>query len=626
MEHNVQRVGLVNLFVLLAVGLAGIAVGWYSHSLSAQVAAVFIGFGFLVAAISYFQIRLEAREALERLELEEMTRSAKTSALFATTDSEVLPARRAREQFERFIVPGFTVLLFALQGVAVYFLWRRLFQLEAPQPLVRALVALALFGLLALILFLLGKYSAAIARLEGQRLLRPAASYLLWAAYLCFVVAAAVAVVAAGSPRIDLYVARVLVVLLGLIGVETLLNLVLEIYRPRVRGQEARLLYESRLVGLLGQPEGLITTAAQALDYQFGFKVSETWFYRFLEKALGWLILAQLALLLLSSCFVFIEPGEQALLERWGRPVSGREMLGSGFHLKWPWPMDKVYRHHTERIQSFNIGFVPDDEKEHAEKTLLWTVPHYKDEYNLLVASREQIRGTNLAEAAQAVPVNLLTVSIPVQYRIVDLRAWAYGHRDAGKLLEQIATREAVRYFVSVDLGEIMSTGRPAATAALEERIQKAADDRGLGVRILMVGLQDIHPPVKVAAEFQKVIGALQEKEARILEAEAYRARTVPEARAEKERRIREAEAYKVGAVASLQAQAGQFTNQLQAFGASPSVYLTRAYLQMISRAIPMARKYVNATTNNNVVIQMNLEDKIRSDLLDVRVPGLNER
>ena len=46
----------------------------------------------------------------------------------------------------------------------------------------------------------------------------------------------------------------------------------------------ARVLYESRLVGLLGQPESLFTTAAHALDYQFGFKVSDTWFFQFLQK------------------------------------------------------------------------------------------------------------------------------------------------------------------------------------------------------------------------------------------------------------------------------------------------------------------------------------------------------
>ena len=138
----------------------------------------------------------------------------------------------------------------------------------------------------------------------------------------------------------------------------------LEIYRPRVKGKVERPLYESRLVGLLGQPEGLITTAAQALDYQFGFKVSETWFYRFFEKALGWLMLLQLAALLLSTCVVFIEAGEQGLLERFGKPVVGRTLLGPGAHLKWPWPIDHVYRFRTEQIQSFNVGSTPDPKRE----------------------------------------------------------------------------------------------------------------------------------------------------------------------------------------------------------------------------------------------------------------------
>jgi len=93
------------------------------------------------------------------------------------------------------------------------------------------------------------------------------------------------------------------------VGIETVLNLILEIYRPRVRGKAGRPLYESRLVGLLGQPEGLITTAAEALDYQFGFKVSETWFYRTLrERVLAMFIGLQILALVLSTMVTIIEP------------------------------------------------------------------------------------------------------------------------------------------------------------------------------------------------------------------------------------------------------------------------------------------------------------------------------
>ena len=76
-----------------------------------------------------------------------------------------------------------------------------------------------------------------------------------------------------------------------------------EIYRPRMKGQVAHLLYDSRLVGLLGQPGGIFSTVAQAIDYQFGFKVSDTWFYRFLEKAMVWIVLLQLGFDWASTLF-----------------------------------------------------------------------------------------------------------------------------------------------------------------------------------------------------------------------------------------------------------------------------------------------------------------------------------
>ena len=190
-----------------------------------------------------------------------------------------------------------------------------------------------------MLLFLLGKYSTSVARLERLRLLRPGASYLLFSAYVCAFVALGIVAVIFGVPQTDLYLARALAAVLLLVGVETLVNLLLELYRPRVKGKLERPVYESRLVSLLGQPEGLVTTAAQTLDYQFGFKVSETWAYRLFVQWLPWLIWAQLAVLLLSTCVVFINTGEQAVLEHFGQPES---VLNPGAHFKWPWPVDQI--------------------------------------------------------------------------------------------------------------------------------------------------------------------------------------------------------------------------------------------------------------------------------------------
>lgn len=238
----------------------------------------------------------------------------------------------------------------------------------------------------------------------------------------------------------------------------------------------------------------------------------------------------------------------------------------------------------------------------------------------MLVASGEKVDDDNNPDAA--VPVNLLTVSIPVQYEITNLLAWAYGHTDPAQLLQNLATREVVDYLVTVDIADIMSTGRLRAAGELRDLIQKQADAQKLGVNILFVGLQDIHPPVQVADAYEAVIGATQERETKILTAQAYLAERVPIARADAAKMVFDAEAAATLKTTRAAAQAGQFTNQVTAFEASRLVYTRRAYLNTIASAIGPARKFVLSTTNSQEAYWLDFEDKIRPDLLDLNVPA----
>lgn len=620
MDRNILKTGIINLVALLAIAVASQFVAQFSGCLTAQISVFYLTVGVLVAAVSAFQMRLANRERIEQLELSELKRSASAAALFDSTEAELYPARRAREQFDRFFVPGFALLLLILLGLAVYVSWPWTGKSLGPQ-IPKATITMALTALFSLILFLLGKYSAGVARLEGQRLLQPSASALLMGSVCCLLITLAEAAAWFGFPLVDRWTSRLLILILGLVALEMAVSLILEIYRPRVKGQATRLLYESRLIGLLGQPGGLITTAAQALDYQFGFKVSETWFYQFLEKALAWLILLQLGVLALSTTIVIVEPNEQALLERLGKPVAGRNVLESGLHFKWPWPIDIAYKYNTREVHTFYVGFVPDPEADQ-ERLLLWTRPHYEQEFNLLVASRETVASSSTSpQTDQAVPVNLLAVNIPIQYQIRDLVSWAYQHSNGADLLDKIANREVVRYLVNVDIEAIMTTGRLKAADAIRERIQAQVDQNKLGVEILFVGLQSIHPPVAVAPAYEEVIGALQEKETNILGAQAYWIEKIPLAYADATNLVTRAKSDGLTKVTTAAADAGQFRNQMLAYSASPQVFRQRSYLETLVQAVRPARKYVLATTNTTEIIWLNLEDKLRTDLLDVTVP-----
>jgi regulator of protease activity HflC (stomatin/prohibitin superfamily) len=606
----------VNLMVALAIFLAGFAVTVFAGTLGGQVASVFLGLTVLVCFVSWFQMRLEENERLEKLELDDLARS-RGASLFAAKDAGSFPARNAREQFEKYFVPGFAILLLLLEAGGACLLW----YWSGKNPTVlkdaNATAALSLFAIFALLLFLFGRFSVTMARLENHRLLRPGASFLLAGAYVCALTALGIAGVEAKYPEADFWVARGLCVLLALMALESLLTLLLEIYRPRIKGKVARPLFESRVAGIFAQPESLFTTAAQTLDYQFGFKVSETWFFRACKDNLPVLLLVQFAALILSTTVVFVDAGEQAVLEHFG---AAKRILEPGPHLKLPWPADKIYRFRTEQIQSFAVGYTPDAQSE-AASVVLWTIPHAKEE-NFLVGNRAPIAETGTNDSASTKPVGLITVSIPVQYQITNITDWVYKNTDPGDLLTNLATSEVVRYLAGSDLNDILSQGRLEAASALRDRLQAIANTRQLGVKIVFVGLQDIHPPTgsDVAKTYENVVGAEQSRLAKIIDAEAAAIRTNTLADAQAFTVTNVAAANRVRVVTGAYARAALFTNQIPAFEAAPSVYRERLYLQNFAAATRNARKYILLVTNTQDVIIYDLEDKIREDLMNLSI------
>jgi membrane protease subunit HflK len=252
------------------------------------------------------------------------------------------------------------------------------------------------------------------------------------------------------------------------------------------------------------------------------------------------------------------------------------------------------------------------------QTTVLWTVPHYKEELPFLVASTTE---TNEPSAAQAVPVNLLDAGIPVQFRITDIHAWAYGHFDAQALLEQLATREVVRYLASVDLLDIMSAGRAKAADELKKNIQASVNERNLGAEILFVGLGDIHPPTTVAGDFEAVNGAEQEVQAKVFKAQGETNAIVLLAQAKAIETTNAASGAAIRATTTAAARAARFTNQIAAYQVAPEVYASRIHLQAVASAAAHTRKYLIGATNTHNVFQIDLKESIADSMLrDVKI------
>ncbi len=634
MEQYKSKInGLVNSLVLLAITIGTLVLALKTGSNVGLAAVILLGIGTLISFFSFIQGHLIDREHQEKLEMQALDQAKDNESLFSGAAEDAYPARNARRQFEKWIVPSFSVLLLIGQVFGIWLLSGKLNQWIGPNP-EQSVVAIMFNGLFVVTLFIMGRYSAGLARMDGQELLRPGASYMLLGSVIGTAVVISETANYFGYPLWDKWITWLALIIIITSAVENVVTLVLEFYRPKGDEKKARLLYDSRLIALLGQPDGLISTAAHALDYQFGFKVSETWFYRYLEQKLALIIGIQFVVLFFSSSFVVIQANEKALLERFGKNMGEHK---AGFLLKWPWPIDKIYKYKTDEIQSFTLGVISDmneGEKQEGTKVILWTTQHNhggpdqdpEQNFNMIVASNS----ADADNAAESVPVNLLTVSIPLQYRINDLNNWVTKNSNSGSLLQKLAMREVTQYLISVDMDELMGPGRTKAQKTLKDRIQNQSNEHNLGAEIVFVGLQDIHPPVGqneksketggVAESYEKVIVAQLNAETNRLAALMYDASKVPQAEGSAAESISNAKSESTNKVAIAEAEAKRFANQIAAFKSAPSVYKTRMKLESFKEATKGSRKYILSNPANRDVINLELQDQLRQDLLNVTV------
>lgn len=638
----------------------------------------------LAAILIWFVLCLQFHQRTlaeqEKLDVTQLAKSEQGSTIFQARDERTrlfAAAQRRLQIFEKWFIPIFSAIIAVYQLAIGLYLLRAIptwADIDPKRPLLVAIFMTAT----AFVSFLVSRYATGMSAQPQWKPLRAGGSFLLGGGVLCFALAVALALAQFKIFTVIDIINWIIPILLIVLGAETALNVVLDIYRPRLKGQYHRTAFDSRLLGLINEPWGILRTAASAIDYQFGFKVSQTWFYKLLEKAIVPLVLFAAVTLYLLSCIVIVAPNEEAIIEHFGNPLRKAgdvRRAGPGLTLKWPWPIDISYKYPTKTVSEINVGFVPKaDPEKVGYGPLLWGKAHYEKEYKFLVAGEQ----TGAGSGPGAVPVSLVMAAVPVQYKIKDLYSFIYSHSEPEKLLESICYRELTKFAASAKIEvddedsmnrSLLGAGRAHAKRILTSRVQKAADEEGLGVEIVFLGLQGIHPPPEVAADYQKVVGAVQKKQAAILGAEAERNKTlsslagsVPDAnklyslvaeyqKAKDENRsakieklgneldfafasakgeiftkLRRAQSYAFERATLAQATGERFASQLKAYRAAEEIYIREQRLATFEEALENIRKYVVvADPNDYQISQIDLQEKVITGLLDVDIPSVKE-
>ena len=243
--------------------------------------------------------------------------------------------------------------------------------------------------------------------------------------------------------------------------------------------------------------------------------------------------------------------------------------LEPGLHLTLPWPFDKVQIYNTETVNKITIGYTS------AERTdNTWTGNHGNSEYKLLMGSGNE----------------LCSINLRIEYNITDLNQYLETSSSPDKLLESKAYELITKRTIETDLNSILSVDRSQFAESFKSELIEEISKYNIGINVVSVVLESIHPPVEVAEVYQKSISAGIDAQSTVYTAEAQA--TVKLESAKKDAYTAEQKAYaeKHTSIAAAKADVSEFMASVEADKVNSSAYRYYKYLKALTKAYGNAR------------------------------------
>ncbi|MEX2218226.1 MAG: SPFH domain-containing protein [Phycisphaerales bacterium] len=556
-QHATHR-SLLGLAIQIGLGLILLVYSVYARDHAAQTAAYFMLLGapiWLTLALVFDQHR---RERIEAVEAEAFAASDFAAAsVFERQADDLRVAHKRLRSMHRFLVPAMSLLVAALLiSVGIWRLrgGRAVWDTFAATPHRGWAIALGLGA--AFVGFLFARYMSGMAKQKAWENLRAGAAYAAGTALLGLALAVGHLVHALGPDIILRVLLVAFPVVLVALGAEFIIWFLLDLYRPRKPGEFPRPAFESRALGFLAAPDKIAESIGEAINYQFGYDVTDSWVYRLLARSV-FRILIPVALIVLwgMTALAVVRPHERAMVLRFGK--LDRE-IAPGLHLKWPWPIEwlEVPQYPVKGIdgrftygtptatglRTLDVG----TSGAHADKPILWTNEHAQEVYFIVQpgdASAEAPLGMVAPGAARparsGIGVAVVAAEVPLHYTVEDVSLYEElappEMRD--DLLRAVAQRAVMQRLSSMTAGEVLSVRRTQVQGELRRAVEQefaalnpdpvTRRARGAGVKVLFVGVDGVHPPRETASMFEKVVEARHKYQTKLKRQEGEAVRTL---------------------------------------------------------------------------------------------------
>ena len=304
------------------------------------------------------------------------------------------------------------------------------------------------------------------------------------------------------------------------------------------------------------------------LEKNTGITMHSLWSMKFIWSLMPYTVIFVVLTVWLATAVTLVDSGQQAVVYRCGRLID--EPLKPGIHLTLPFPLDRVEKYPTDAVKKLTVGYISNTDSDN-----IWTDTHGSEEFQLLLGGGNE----------------LVSVNLRIEYKISDLIAYLKSSADPVKLLEATAYNLITDRVIRTDLETLMAQDRRGFAESLEaelsRRISQIPDAGGtsadLGISVVSVVLESIHPPISVASVYQELISSNIKAGRIILDAEAYAATAVAEAEKTRNTALLEAEAGKSTSVAAARASVAEFMASVEADANYKDTYRYEKYLSALT-------------------------------------------
>ena len=281
--------------------------------------------------------------------------------------------------------------------------------------------------------------------------------------------------------------------------------------------------------------------------------------------------------------------------------IAGLVVLVVGYVLMGFYVVDQSQRAVVLRFGEFNRLVEPG---------LNWRAPIIEQAMKVDVS---QNRTYSLSEEMLTRDTNIVAVTLGVQYRVVDPKAFLLRVAEPETILEH-ATSSALRHVVgSSTMDDVLKDRREEVRVEVRKRLQEYLDRYNTGLQINQVVLDRTAAPDAVRDAFDDVAKAREDEDRFKKEAEAYYNSVIPEARGKAARITEEAEAYKTRVIAEAQGDANRFLALVEEYRKAPKVTRDRLYLDTLTEVLSDSSKVLVDVDGGNNVMYLPLDQLMKN-------------